>query len=60
MPIYEYECSDCGEKFELRRGMTERDAEAVCPGCASKNSNRILSIFAMSPSSASCAPSSST
>lgn len=60
MPIYEYECSNCGKKFELRRGMTERDAEAACPGCASKNSKRVLSIFATSSSNATCTPSSST
>ncbi len=31
MPVYEYHCSICKEKFELRRSITEMDAPAVCP-----------------------------
>ena len=33
MPIYEYECISCGEKFELRRGITDSDSEIKCPKC---------------------------
>ena len=33
MPIYEYECRNCGEKFELRRGITDSDSEIKCPKC---------------------------
>ncbi|MFC1940740.1 FmdB family zinc ribbon protein [Chloroflexota bacterium] len=33
MPIYEYECPACGEKFELRRGIIDSDEEVKCPRC---------------------------
>ena len=32
MPIYEYQCSDCNNVFELLHKMGE-DCEAVCPKC---------------------------
>lgn len=30
MPVYEYYCPTCKEKFEMRRSMAEMDAPAVC------------------------------
>lgn len=33
MPIYEYECRECGRRTELRRKVEERDREATCSGC---------------------------
>jgi putative FmdB family regulatory protein len=32
MPIYEYECVDCSEKFEVRRGFHD-EVQANCPVC---------------------------
>jgi len=44
MPIYEYSCTDCGEKFEL---LHRSDADAPkCPACGSTNAGRLLSTFA--------------
>jgi putative FmdB family regulatory protein len=46
MPIYEYECKQCGERFEkLVRTMGSRDAVA-CPKCESPKTARALSVFA--------------
>ena len=46
MPIYEYKCQDCGNKFEkLVRRAT--DAEALeCPSCGQKHLTQELSTFA--------------
>ena len=60
MPIYEYECPACGEKFELRRGITESDSEVKCPKCEAENPRRVFSKFNMGSSGGSCAPSSPT
>jgi len=60
MPIYEYECKSCGEKFELRRGMADTDAEIRCPKCGAKHPRRVFSAFAKGSSSGICAPSGST
>lgn len=64
MPIYEYHCPNCGEKFEklVRFGS---DAPVYCPNCDSNTPERLISQFAQvgsasgSPSYApsSCAPS---
>ena len=60
MPIYEYECSKCGVKFELRRGMEDSDDEIECPKCGKKKPERIFSSFGFCSGSGSCAPSSPT
>jgi len=59
VPIYEYECPSCGEKFELRRGMNDDDSDVRCPRCGVGESRRVFSTFATtgSPGQA-CAPSS--
>jgi putative FmdB family regulatory protein len=45
VPIYEYECSECGERFEIFvRGGEEE--EMKCPECACENIERRLSTFA--------------
>ncbi len=36
MPLYEYRCPKCGERFELLRSSSERDDEAQCPRCGKK------------------------
>ena len=35
MPIYEYECDDCLERFERRQGFDEEPL-SVCPKCEGK------------------------
>lgn len=46
MPLYEYQCQDCGKIFELLRRFSEADKDVVCPECESENVERILSGFA--------------
>lgn len=36
MPLYEYRCPKCGERFELLRSLSERDDETECPRCREK------------------------
>ena len=60
MPIYEYECIKCGEKFELRRSMADSDSEIKCPRCGEASPRRVLSVFGTASPGNSCAPSSST
>lgn len=45
MPIYEYGCTVCGNRFERLRSMSQMDDEAPCPECDSE-SKRQLSVFA--------------
>lgn len=45
MPLYEYQCSDCGQKFELLRRMDEPDENLRCPHCDSEHVERTVSTF---------------
>jgi putative FmdB family regulatory protein len=45
MPIYEYICLDCGERFELLRSMKDADAPITCRGCEGQHTSRLLSLF---------------
>jgi putative FmdB family regulatory protein len=41
MPIYEYECKDCGNRFEKLQPMTA-DPIKVCPNCGEERVRRII------------------
>lgn len=43
MPIYEYECSSCGGRFDRRQRFDEEPI-ATCPECASKARRIIHSV----------------
>ncbi len=45
MPIYEYLCLDCNEKFERLRVMNEADNPIQCENCHSQNTSRAISVF---------------
>lgn len=60
MPIYEYECLKCGERFELRRNMADSDSGAGCPKCGAEQARRVFSAFATFSWGNTCAPSSPT
>jgi len=50
MPLYEYECGNCGHLFERLRAMNDDDPRA-CPTCESERVMRRISMFAASTSS---------
>lgn len=45
MPIYEYECRQCGHQFEL---LVLHGTVPACPACESAELERLLSGFAVS------------
>lgn len=48
MPIYEYVCADCSERFEIMRSMSKADEPAECTRCHGMHTRRALSVFAAS------------
>jgi len=46
MPIYEYECLKCGEKFERLRRLCDSDEDLQCPVCGTPYPKRAISTFA--------------
>ncbi len=60
MPIYEYECVECGEIFEdFVRLFEEKESEKklTCPNCGSDKVIRVYSTFGTASSCASGSPS---
>ena len=45
MPIYEFECVECGHTTEILMASTETDL-VVCGGCGSRNLKKLLSAHA--------------
>lgn len=43
MPIYEYECTSCPSRFELKRGFYDNDP-VCCPHCGAKAQRRFCSV----------------
>jgi putative FmdB family regulatory protein len=46
MPIYEYVCLDCGDRFDALRSMAEADAPIRCRTCEGDHTSRTISVFA--------------
>ncbi len=68
MPIYEYKCRQCGDKFEKLVRSAASEVDLKCPVCQSSKVERQVSLFGSlsggsgdfggaSATSSSCAPS---
>ena len=63
MPLFEYECQECGHGFEVLQMKKEDEDDMKCPRCGSSNVVKLLSSFSSKSNSgsskaASCSPSS--
>jgi len=63
MPIYEYECKSCNQRFEVFQLPGEDGMKVFCPRCHGENIVKVISLFSAgsekSPSSG-CKPSGPT
>jgi putative FmdB family regulatory protein len=47
MPLYEYSCDDCSDKFDVLTSFADRDnKKQVCPTCESTRTKVMISTFA--------------
>ena len=63
MPIYEYECGKCKERFEVLQRINEDTTGLQCPKCGADKPKRVLSGFHSTSgksTGASCKPIGST
>jgi len=44
MPLYEYRCAGCGERFEY---LTREGQSPSCPACSGRELEKQLSVFAV-------------
>jgi putative FmdB family regulatory protein len=45
MPLYEYECLDCGSLFDSLRSIKDADQPLTCNQCDGVNTKRLISLF---------------
>jgi putative FmdB family regulatory protein len=49
MPIYEFQCQECGKPFEELLPNSYAVEKVVCPSCKSSNVKKKISLFAAKP-----------
>lgn len=49
MPVYEFQCQDCGKKFEIVATLAEKEIglDPTCPKCGRKRARQIFSRFTL-------------
>ena len=45
MPIYEFQCAKCGERFEIVCSHADREENAVCPACGARDAAQVFGGF---------------
>jgi putative FmdB family regulatory protein len=55
MPLYEYRCRDCGDRFEVLQRLGEGAEGLSCPDCGAATLDKQFSSFATTSSSSSSA-----
>lgn len=45
MPIYEYRCNECGERFEVRQPLGADGSGLKCPTCRADKPQKMISSF---------------
>jgi len=53
MPIYEYICLKCNEKFSLLQSLSPAEKNTECPRCSSKEVKKVISSFSCATGSGS-------
>ena len=43
MPVFEYRCADCGNRFSALVGMTAEPDDSRCPRCKSLETSKLVS-----------------
>ena len=62
MPIYDYQCDDCGKTYDVLHKVREVVEDVICPQCGSDRHKRLISATNISkgnqPDNAPCGDSS--
>ncbi len=53
MPIFDYQCNDCGKQYDVFHKNREIKDDVFCPFCGSKKNKRLISVPNITMSSSS-------
>jgi putative FmdB family regulatory protein len=53
MPLYDYLCTECGERYDVFHRTTAGAEDIICPSCGSTNHRRLFSVVSVSTKSTS-------
>lgn len=53
MPVYEYRCAECGEKFDMFLRSATQKMAPICPKCGSSEVEKAISLFGVGGASGS-------
>ena len=53
MPLYDYQCEKCSEKFEVRQCYGQDGSKMKCPKCGEPNPRKLITGFSTSGSGSS-------
>lgn len=56
MPVYEYRCLECGEKFEKLVRSVHPALKIECPKCGGRKVEKLLSLFGIQTSGSTSEP----
>jgi len=61
MPVFDYQCKECGSRYDVYHKVREVAEDVVCPSCGSHSYTRLISapMIAMAGSSVSASDSAS-
>ncbi len=48
MPVFDYQCSDCGTTYDVYHKVREVVDDVVCPRCGSPSHKRLMSVPSIS------------
>jgi putative FmdB family regulatory protein len=48
MPVYDYQCSECGKNYDVFHRVREIKEDVICPNCSSARHVRLISAPAFS------------
>jgi putative FmdB family regulatory protein len=44
MPVFDYQCTECGKNYDLYHKVREVKEDIVCPSCGSTNHKKLMSV----------------
>ncbi len=53
MPIFEYQCKECSDKYEILHKSLSSNEKIECPSCGSLKNSKLFSAFSSTVSSSS-------